>query len=135
MLLAPYPDDVNLRIGQLNCMREMGRRDQRMEVLGELCARPGADPILRRQYAQELLADAREHQKVVWLVRRTLRCRPSDALSFWVLGQTAWDARRLEEAVELYRFAACLDDKAEGLAQTYMTQLATCIRKRLLSSS
>ena len=63
-ILRLYPEDVNLRIAQLNCLRDLSRRDQRLAVFGELCGRPEADPILRRQYAQELLADARERTKV-----------------------------------------------------------------------
>jgi len=120
-LLELYPEDANIQIAHLRCLREMGRRDLRLAIFGELCGRPGADRILYRQYAQELLVDAREHAKAVWLVRRALRSRPSDAVSLWVLGEAAWERRRLDEAVELYRMAASLEDKDESLARSYMS--------------
>ncbi len=66
--LALFPDDVNLRLSQFGCLRMLGRRDERVALYRELCGRPDADPLLRRQYAQELLADAREHPEVVRLV-------------------------------------------------------------------
>ncbi len=38
-----------------------------------------------------------------------------------ILAQIRWNERRLDEAVELYRFASCLNDKDEGLAQAYFS--------------
>lgn len=120
-LLKLFPEDVNFRIGQLSCLRELGRRDDRLAVFAQCCEGSKADPILQRQYAQELLVDAREHARTVRLARRVLRVRPTDAITVWVLGQTAWEAGERERAVELYRFASCLDDKDEHLARTYMS--------------
>ncbi len=117
--LELFPNDVNLRLSQLSCLRLLGRRDERLAVYRELCDRPAADPLLRRQYAQELLVDAREHPTVVRLLGRALRVRPLDPPGLAALAEVARDGRRLAEAVELYRFAACLDDKDEGLARTY----------------
>ncbi|MHB1559833.1 MAG: C39 family peptidase, partial [Isosphaeraceae bacterium] len=76
--LELFPDDVNLRLGQLGCLRMLGRRDERLALYREHCDRPDADPLLRRQYAQELLADARAHPEAVRLARRALRARPAD---------------------------------------------------------
>ena len=117
--LALFPDDVNLRLSQLGCLRMLGRRDERVALYRELCGRPDPDPLLRRQYAQELLADAREHPEVVRLVKRALRARPSDPAGLATLADVAADAGRMSDTVELYRLAACLDDKDEGLARSY----------------
>jgi tetratricopeptide (TPR) repeat protein len=118
-LLQLFPDDVNLRLSQLGGLRVLGRRGERLALYRELCGRTGADPLLRRQYAQELLADARERPAAVRLVRRALRARPRDAPSLALLAAVARDQRRAAEAVALYRLAACCDDKDEGLARTY----------------
>ncbi len=117
--LALFPDDVNLRLSQLGCLRMLGRRDERVALYRELCGRPDPDPLLRRQYAQELMADAREHPEVVRLVKRALRARPSDPPALATLADVAADAGRMSDTVELYRLAACLDDKDEGLARSY----------------
>ena len=118
-LLEQFPDDMNLRLGQLGYMRTLGRRDERLACYQELCSRPAADPVLCRQYAQELQADAREHETVVRLITRALRARPVDAFSFWTLAEVRWRERRFGEALELYRFATCLNDKDEVLARSY----------------
>ena len=63
---------------------------------------------------------------------------PGDAAGVYVLARVAWDAGRRDEALELYRFASCLDDKDEGLARAYFAA-ARCLRRedeplRLLSA-
>ena len=118
-LRAAFPDDVNLQLAQLSCLRELGRRDDRIALYRAACSGPSPDPILRRQYAQELLPDAREHPVAERLTRRALRARPADAAGLYVLARVAWEARRHAEALELYRLASCIDDKDEGLALAY----------------
>jgi tetratricopeptide (TPR) repeat protein len=118
-LLGLFPEDVNLRLTQLACLRDLSRRDDRLALLGELCDRRGADPLFLRRLAQELLADAREHPKAVRLALRALRARPLDESCVAILAEVAWDARRLGESLELWRLASCLDDKDEGLARAY----------------
>ena len=54
------------------------------------------------------------------LLRRAIRfTRPSTPSSYYILAAILWDQRRFDEALELYRFAACLEDKNEKLAQRY----------------
>ena len=50
---------------------------------------------------------------------RALKARPTDATSVWLLGEARWREGSLSEALELYRFATCLDDKEESLARSY----------------
>ena len=120
-LLALYPDDANLLLCKLGTLRDLARRDERLALLGSLCDRPESDPLFRRQYAQELLADAREHPAVLRLVDRVLQSRPLDEVSIYLKANVLWDRGEFAEAVELYRIAACLDDKDEGLARAYFT--------------
>ena len=55
-----------------------------------------------------------------WCVWSAALCaRPLDPPGLAALAEVDRDARRFPEAVELYRFAACLDDKDEGLARNY----------------
>jgi tetratricopeptide (TPR) repeat protein len=119
LMLEQFPDNTNLRLAQLACLRTLGRRDERLARYRELCSRPAADPILCRQYARELQPDARERETVLRLIGRTLRARPTDAIAIWMLGEARWSERRFSEAIELYRFAACVDDKDEALAYSY----------------
>ncbi len=120
-LRQAFPGDVNLQLAEISCLRNLGRRDDRLALYQTACAGPAADPVVRRQYAQELLADARQHPRAAWLARRALRSRPTDAGGVFVLARVAWDAQRREDALQLYRFACCLDDKDEGLAMSYFS--------------
>ena len=67
------------------------------------------------------MADAREHPAVLRLVDRVFRSRPLDEVSIYLKANVLWGRGEFAEAVELYRIAACLDDKDEGLARAYFT--------------
>lgn len=118
-MLKLYPDDVSARLTRVSCLRELGRREERLELLREMCAKPDSDPICWQQLAQELSNDAREHTRAVHLLRRSIRHRPTQASLFACLASIRWDQRRFAEALDLYRAASCLDDKDEGLARSY----------------
>lgn len=118
-LLEQYPEDQSLELQRLACLREFSRREDRLRRLQEVSGRPDADPVFLQQYAQELSADAREHPKAMALLRRSLAVRPLDAISMYLLANLTWDQRRTPEAMELYRFAACLGEKEEHFSRTY----------------
>ncbi len=120
-LLTLFPDDIALQMFKVNCLRELARRDERVELLEKLSDRPGADPVCWQQYAQELMVDAREFPVVRRLLWRALRLNPVQAGNYYILANLHWDRRRYPEALELYRFAACLEDKDERLVRAYFT--------------
>ena len=53
-LLELYPDDGGFLLLKLGCLRDLARRDERLSLLKEVCARKGSHPVFRSQYAQEL---------------------------------------------------------------------------------
>lgn len=118
-LLGLFPQDGVFEMAKVACLGQLVRRDERLALLRAVCDRKDADPVFWRALAQELSADARAHGTAMRLLRRALRHRPADAPNFALLANILWDQRRFEEAMELYRFAACLDDKDEGLARSY----------------
>jgi cellulose synthase operon protein C len=119
-LLAQFPKDANLQLSKLGCLRD-GPRQQRVDFLESICRERSADPLIRQQYGGELAADAREHALALRCLRRSMRFRPMDATSFSITADILWQKREVEEALELYRFAACLEDKREGYARTYFS--------------
>lgn len=118
-LLELFPTDPNLRLGRLSCLRVVGRREDRLAYLEAICQEKGVDPIFWEQYARELKDDARDIPRASRLLRRALRYRRREASIYHALGNLRWEQRRFDEALQLYRFAACIDDKDEGLARTW----------------
>jgi tetratricopeptide (TPR) repeat protein len=73
-----------------------------------------------------LRADARRHDDAIWLLRRAIRRWPSEAANYFILGNIYWDQRRFDEALELYRFAACLSEREEQFASSYFSAATFC---------
>ena len=51
--------------------------------------------------------------------RRAVRFSPAEGGSYAMLANVYWDQGRFAEGLELYRFAACLNDKDENFAHSY----------------
>lgn len=115
-----YPDDEVFRLVHLSHLRHVTRREERLEILRRMCSKVDAHPIFLQEYAQELLSDARSYDEAHRLLKRAIRRAPQ-ASSYSSLADLYWNQRRFSEALELYRFAACLEDKDEGFAQSYFT--------------
>jgi tetratricopeptide (TPR) repeat protein len=118
-LLQRYPDDASLQGTRLSILREVGRREDRLSLLKELCEQKDADPYFWQCYAQELTQDARQHDEAWRLLRRVIRWRPTTASGYYFLANILWGQRKFPEAGRLYRLAACLDDTDERLSQAY----------------
>jgi len=119
LLLEKYPDDSNLLLSRLNCLRELGRRDERLELLGRATAKLTCDPVLYAHFAEELRTDARERARVEVFCRRALRRQPLNASNLATWADLLWDQRRFADALGYYRLAACLEDKKENFARSY----------------
>ncbi len=118
-LLEQFPDDPRLHLSKQWSLAMLGRRGERLEFLEQLCASPSADPGLVAALALLLLDDWREVRRAERLVLRLLRIRPADAEHYLMLGNLRWRERSFDKALELYRFAACLEDKKDRYLTTY----------------
>lgn len=118
-LLERFPKDGNLLLTRLGCLRELGRRAERLALLERVTNDNACDPVMFAHFAQELRADAREHNRSAFFCRRALRRQPMDANNLGTRADLLWDQRRFTEALEYYRLAACLEDKKEACARSY----------------
>ncbi|HMV86903.1 MAG TPA: tetratricopeptide repeat protein [Blastocatellia bacterium] len=118
-LLAQFPEDANLKMQKIVCLRILARRSERVDYLETICRDEKSDPLFWQQYAQELSEDARQHRPALRLLHRALRARPVDAGNFFQLANIRWAQREFDEALELYRFASCLKDTSEQYVQSY----------------
>ena len=117
-LRALFPNDASVLLGFLDALRDLARPGDRLTLLRKL-ASEHADPVFAQQYAEVLRFDATRHLETQNLLRRTLRSRPFEALTFHILADALWDRRAFEDAATAYRFAACLDDKNEHFIEAY----------------
>lgn len=116
--LSRCPDDRILLFLKLSGLRALGRRDDRLKLLAELCRSRDSDPAFWQLYGEELSQDARQRSQAVRYLRQAIRLRPAMG-GLRILADILWQQRDFEKAVRFYRFAACMDDKDERLASTY----------------
>lgn len=118
-LLAQFPDNQRLLMERMALLRNQVQRDERLAMYRDLCGRKDSHPVFWQQFAAELQTDARCHEDAVWLLKRAIRRWPMEASNYHLLAGVYWDQRRLDEAAELYRLAASLEDKNESYAISY----------------
>ncbi|MCI0387171.1 MAG: tetratricopeptide repeat protein [Acidobacteria bacterium] len=118
-LLEQFPEDANLKLQKIVCLRTLARRSERLDYLKAVCSDEKSDPLFWQQYAQELSEDARENRAALRLLHRCFRVRPIEASNFFSLANIRWSQRMFEEALDLYRLAACLKDTSEQFVQAY----------------
>lgn len=119
-LLAESPQQPALLLMKSVVFRELGRSSERLELLQQAGGRADSDPLIAQTLAQTLLSDHRRQAEAVRLLRRSLRQRPGAAAGYYLLATYAWEHQQFETAVELYRMAACLDDREEQFAEIYL---------------
>ncbi|CAN5396834.1 hypothetical protein BH11PLA2_BH11PLA2_18380 [soil metagenome] len=118
-LLNEFPDDGTFLLTRAAALRELGRMDERFDMLKVAGTAPDADPLLMQSLAQMQLADCRYQDDAEYLLRRSLRLRPHAAAGYYLLASQRWEHQRFSESVELYRMACCLDDREEQFADAY----------------
>lgn len=116
-----YPQDPALQLARLSALRELSTREYRLLWLDGIVRRGAADAMLLLEYAVELAVDDRETGRAMWYLRRALRRRPDDSPTIHALAEALWAVGRQEDAVDLHRFAACLNETREWYAQRYFS--------------
>jgi predicted Zn-dependent protease len=120
-LLKRFPNDANLHLIRLSCLTDFGRRDQRLELLRELCAGEYSHPVFWARLAAELMDDARDHSEAERQLRSALRFGQSNGRALNLYAELLWNRKQRNEALDFYRLAASLSDKDESQARNYFT--------------
>lgn len=118
-LLMTYPEDLNLQGSRSYLLGRLGRRSEQLNYLEELCDSPSVHPYIMQELAEVLRSDHRNQQKTAKLLDYVLRRQPTNAYALWILASLKWDQQQFEEACELYRLCACLEDKNESYFESY----------------
>jgi len=120
-LLEKYPSDLRLVLCQFDYMHEIASRQERIEFLQEAVNKFGPNPRLMCKLAEEYLMDAREYPKAEKELRWLSRWLPHDASAVVLYARLAWEQQRYEDAIELCRIAACLEEKDESYSRTFFS--------------
>lgn len=118
-LLADYPHDSSLILSKSAVLRDLGRTRERLDLLTVEGDKTESDAILMQSLAQLLLPEPHRQYDADRLLRRSVRVRPHAAAGYYLLASQRWEHQQFPEAVELYRMAACLDDREEQFAEAY----------------
>jgi len=118
-LLEQFPEDVNLRQSKQFSLAQLQTREARLAYLKTQCEGEHTHPILFLSYANLLREDARALPPALQMLRRSMRRMPLNADVFYKMAHAYWDQNELERALDLYRFAACLDLTQEAYSESY----------------
>jgi len=118
-LAALYPEDAPIAWRAFRSMRERRPRGESLEELERRTRDPKCDPVFHTELARMLADDDRTARRATHLLHRLLRRNPSDAQALTTLAHCRWAARAFDDALELFRLAACAADKNEVCAAGY----------------
>jgi tetratricopeptide (TPR) repeat protein len=117
-LLDLCPEDQRLWLRKLDCLASSDQRDERLALLRNVCGRRGTPPLFSLRLADELRKDSRDFREAVFWARHALKQGAGlEAISR--LAELRWEQRPSDDALELHRFAVCLNDKDETSARQY----------------
>lgn len=117
-LLALHPDARSWVLQRGEALRGRGSRASLLAYWREHVN--DGDPALLESLAEELRTEPAHRDEAARLLRRALWLRPTSGMAHHVLADLEVDrAGDLEEAVEQYRFAACLSFANEHFADAY----------------
>lgn len=122
-LLEMFPEDVNLRLNNISVFAQSTIRDDRLNKLEEYSKAKATDPMFWQMFGYELSLDAKQHDRALRWLFRSLRHAPGNALTYRFLADILWSKRRFAEAADLYRIAASLNDKDENLSYSYFVAM------------
>jgi len=117
-LLQLFPGDEYLLSRKL-CLLDGGtHRQERLAILDQVKDGAGRDPFFVVERGQWLRQDGRLNDVALRQLRRAFRSKTYNGPLLSVTASTLWAQDRREEAVDLYRFAQCVDDANESLARS-----------------
>ena len=117
--LALFPGDASAELTVISTMEQTASREERIRRLEAVLERGPAEVIFVERLAAELSADARERPRAARLLRRALRVGSEHAEAYARLAEIYAEEGRAEEALTLFRFAACVEPTEEAGARAY----------------
>jgi tetratricopeptide (TPR) repeat protein len=117
-LLELFPNNAARQLRRFGCLRD-APREERIKFLKSACTAKETDPSLHVELARALAGDARSLPQARRWLKRAMRFRPLDPSAISALAELCWEDGDLDEATELYRFAANLESFRENFYQSW----------------
>lgn len=127
-LCNEFPDSAFLHARKYQILSSIQPRSARIAQLRQLCRGPQSHPMFWQFLAEELLVTADGYDEAYRILRKLAR-RTIDATVYYRLASWYATNHQLEKGLELYRWAACLDDKNEEYARSYFA--SACLLNRV----
>jgi tetratricopeptide (TPR) repeat protein len=118
-LLGLFPDAEHLALRKAEATHNLEPVAVRAALLDRFALGRSAHPATVRARAELLARDGRHGAEARFWATRAVRLCPSDPRNTNALANLSWDERRFDEALRLYRFAACSQDTSENYALSY----------------
>lgn len=118
-LCRQFPNNVALHVRRYSFQRDILPQRERIEQLRNYCRGELSHPVFWARLGVELGEDASCYPEAMRWLAKACRAMPAEASNYYHLAGLYAAQRRFDEAIELYRWAACLDDKNEEFARSY----------------
>ncbi len=116
--LELYPSDVNRRLSRHSWRAIDAPYETRLAEWQSSLFPPISDPLLWIAFAQEIASDGRRRAEVQRWIGRALR-RTMNGAAVHLRARLLRDEGRMDDAVEWYRIASCLEEFREDYARDY----------------
>lgn len=125
-MLEQFPTAPHLMLQKLQYLQELASRQDCVDWLAHVINQEQFHPIFWTRLAKLLSDDARANQSAISLLLRSIRTTPTEAYNYFLLANLYWSQRQFDLALDLYRFAACLEDKEQTYAHRYFLAARGC---------
>lgn len=125
-MLEQFPAAPHLMLQKLQYLQELASRQDCLDWLAHVIEQEQFHPIFWTRLAKLLSDDARADQSAIDLLQRSIRTIPTEAYNYFLLANLYWSQRQFDLALDLYRFAACLEDKEQTYAHKYFLAARSC---------
>lgn len=121
-LLEQHPEDEALHLQRLSVLKGQSHRDDRLAAYQSLIAKEDCHPLFKRDYAKELADDHTQVGTAMFYLKQVIHQTHTDGRCYHDLATVLWDMGPEQRpiALELFRFAACLEDHDEALSEDYL---------------
>lgn len=125
-MLEQFPAAPQLMLQKLQYLQELASRQDCLDWLAHVIEQDQFHPIFWTRLAKLFSDDAKASESAISLLLRSIGAMPTEAYNYFLLANLYWSQRQFDLALDLYRFAACLEDKEQTYGHSYFLAARGC---------